>query len=161
MKTGISMVIDRPIEDVFILATDHVVVWSSIVVEDELIHLAEDGGVGTRFRTVTEDRGHRMEFEGEVVDYDPPSRSAILLRGPAFDLDVAYEFESLSNGRTRITQFSRSRGKGIWWLLLMLLTPLMRKSGSETTRKELDQLRIYCESGTPATPGGPSVDVES
>jgi hypothetical protein len=43
----------------------------------------------------------------------------------------------------------------------MLLTPLMRKSGTETTRKELDQLRIYSESGTPATPGGPSVDVES
>ena len=43
------MDIHRPVEDVFILATDHAAVWSSIVVEDELIHPAEDGGVGTRF----------------------------------------------------------------------------------------------------------------
>lgn len=157
------MDIQRPIEDVFVLATDHVAVWSSIVVEDEPIHVAPDGGVGTRFRTVTEDRGHRMEFEGEVVEYDPPRRSAILLRGPAFDLEVAYELESLADGRTRITQYSRSRGKGIWWLLLMVLTPLMRRSAIAATRKELDQLRLYCESGTPATPGGasfqPRIDV--
>jgi hypothetical protein len=75
MKTGISVDIARPIEDVFILANDHVSAWSSIVVEDELLHLADDGGVGTKFRTVTEDRGRRMEFDGEVVEYEPPTRS--------------------------------------------------------------------------------------
>ena len=89
MKNGISVDIARPIEDVFILANDHVSVWSSIVVEDELLHLADDGGVGTKFRTVTEDRGRRMEFDGEEVEYEPPTRSAILRRGPAFDLNVA------------------------------------------------------------------------
>ena len=160
MKNGISVDIARPIEDVFILANDHVSVWSSIVVEDELLHLADDGGVGTKFRTVTEDRGRRMEFDGEVVEYEPPTRSAIQLRGSAFDLDVAYEFEPLPDDRTRITQCSQSRGKGIWWLPLMVLMPLMRKSASEATRKELEQLRVYCESGTPATPGGPPASAD-
>lgn len=161
MKTGISVDVDRLIDDVFILATDHVAVWSSIVVEDELIHLADDGGVGTRFRIVTEDRGRRMEFEGEVVEYEPPTRSAIQMRGPAFDLDVRYEFEHLPGDRTRVTQFSHARGKGIWRLPLMVIMPLMRRSASESTRQELDRLRVHCESGTPATPGGPSVDAEA
>ena len=102
-----------------------------------------------------------MEFEGEVVEHDPPNRSASQLRGPAFDLDVAYELESLPDGRTRITPCSRSRGRGIWWLLLMVLTPLMRKSAIAATRKELDQLRLHCDSGTPATPGVASVDAKA
>jgi hypothetical protein len=76
------------------------------------------------------------------------------------DLDVAYEFETLPDSRTRITQCSQSRGKGIWWLPLMVLMPLIRKSASEATRKELEQRRAYCESGTPATPGGPPASAD-
>jgi hypothetical protein len=58
MKTGISVDIARPIEDVFILANDHVSAWSSIVVEDELLHLADDGG-GRSGRRPQRRRRHR------------------------------------------------------------------------------------------------------
>ena len=100
VQSGVSVDIHRSIEDVFILATDHVAAWSSIVVEDEPIDVATDGDVGPRFRTVTQDRGYRMEFEGEVVEYDLPRRSAILPRGSVFDLEVADDLQSLSDGRT-------------------------------------------------------------
>ena len=155
MRHQADIEIDRPIEDVFILATDHVVAWSSIVVEDEPVHIADDGGVGTTFRVVTEDRGHRMEFAGEVIEYDPPRRSAITMRGPMFDLHVRYDLETTANGRTRITQTSSSEAKGLWRLLFLVMTPFMRKSASEATCKELERLKRYCEAGTPATPGGP------
>lgn len=161
MKNDQSIEIERPIQDVFILANDHLAAWSSIVVEDEVVQVADDGGVGTRFRAVTEDRGHRMEFEGEVVEYAPPVRSAVHLRGPAFDLNVAYDLEELPDGRTRLTQISSSHGKGVWKVLLLILTPLMRKSARAATRKELEQLRAYCEAGTPATPGGPPPDTDA
>lgn len=40
-------------------------------------------------------------------------------------------------------------------MLLTVLTPLMRRSAIAATRNELDRLRLYCESGTPATPATP------
>ena len=89
VKSGVSVDIHRSIEDVFILATDHVAAWSSIVVEDEPIDVATDGDVGPRFRTVTQDRGYRMEFEGEVVEDEPRSRSEIELRGPGLNSTVS------------------------------------------------------------------------
>lgn len=156
MHGSVSVDIDRPIGEVFILTNDHVVAWSSMVVEDRPIHLAPDGGVGTTFQIVTEDRGSRMEFMGEVLEYDPPRRSAISMRGQMFDLHAAYDFEDLGQGRTRVTQTSSSRGKGIWRLFLLVLGPLMRKSATKATERELNGLRVYCESGTPATPGGPA-----
>ena len=156
LKNDCHIDIDRPITDVFILATDHVAAWSTIVVEDHPVQLAEDGGVGSTFRVVTEDRGHRMEFDGEVTEYDPPNRSSIVMRGPVFDLHVTYALETLPTGLTRITQTSASNAKGIWKLFFLVMVPLMRKSARAATRKELEQLRTYCESGTPATPGGPS-----
>ena len=89
MKNGSSADIARPFENVFMVANDHVSVERSIVVEDELLHLSDDGSVGPKFCTVTEGRVHRMEFDGEEVEYEPPTRSAILRCGPAFDLNVA------------------------------------------------------------------------
>ena len=53
-----------------------------------------------------------MEFEGEVVEDEPRSRSEIELRGPGFDLHSICELESRSGGLTRVTHFVRSRGKG-------------------------------------------------
>ncbi len=157
MRHEAGIDIDRPIMDVFILANDHVANWSSIVVEDEPVDIADDGGVGTTFRVVTEDRGHRMEFTGEVMEYDPPHRSAITMRGPIFDLHVRYDLETTPSGHTRITQKSSSDAKGLWRLLFLVMTPFMRKSASQATYKELERLKRYCEAGTPATPGGPTI----
>ena len=53
--------IDRPIDDVFRLTNNHVAEWSIIVVEDEVIN-EQPGGVGTTFRTVTEQHMERYIF---------------------------------------------------------------------------------------------------
>ena len=106
MKNSASIEINRPIEDVFRLTINHVPEWSIIVVEDEVVENKNDGGVGTTFRTVTEDRGRRMEFAGVVTAHEPPHRSAIHLTGKMFDIDTEYHFEDLS-GSTRVTQFAR------------------------------------------------------
>jgi hypothetical protein len=61
MESTSSIEIDRPIEAVFDYTLNRISEWSIIVVEDEV---TSDGpvGVGTTFRTVTEERGDRMEF---------------------------------------------------------------------------------------------------
>jgi hypothetical protein len=63
MRNEVSVEIDRPIDDVFRLTNDHVAEWSIIVVDNEVIDRKVDG-VGTTFRTVTEDHGKRMESQG-------------------------------------------------------------------------------------------------
>ena len=78
--------IERSIDDVFRLTTEHVAQWSIIVVEDEVIE-EKPGDVGTTFRTVTEEDGKRMEFQGVVTKHDPPHAFAIHLTGQMFDID--------------------------------------------------------------------------
>lgn len=71
MHSDGSVEIDRSIEDVFRLTNDHVAEWSIIVVEDEVLEETPDF-VGSSFRTVTEENGRRMEFQGTVTHYKPP-----------------------------------------------------------------------------------------
>tara|TARA_R110002073_G_scaffold284747_3_gene448986 strand:+ start:5742 stop:6038 length:297 start_codon:yes stop_codon:yes gene_type:complete len=98
MQSTISIQIDRNIDDVFRLTHQHVAQWSIIVIEDEVIE-EKPGGVGTTFRTVTEDHGKRMEFAGVVTRHEPPYVHAVHMTGDMFDIDAEYVFNE-SKGRT-------------------------------------------------------------
>lgn len=144
MQNVASIVIDRPIEEVFRLTTEHVAEWSIIVVEDEVLDEMPDGGVGTTFRTVTEDRGQRMEFRGVITKYEPPYTHAIHLTGEMFDIETAFSFEDLS-GRTRVTQFANVTGKGFFKVFMSLFGWMMNKAHCKASDNELASLKQYCE----------------
>ena len=141
MQTQISIEIARPIDEVFVKAND-VTKWSVTCVEEEI--LEGDGGTGTRFHMVTQDRGRRMDFEGVVTRYEPPHASRVELVGESFDLDVLYEFEDLG-GSTRVTQSSSVRGKGLWKVMLALTGWMVKRSSCDAQQNELEGLRTYCE----------------
>ncbi|RMF42921.1 MAG: hypothetical protein D6753_06395 [Planctomycetota bacterium] len=143
MHSQASIVIDRPIEEVFRYTNDHVADWSLTVVEDEVIE--DKGGVGTRFRCVTEEKGHRMVFDGVITAWEPPTRSAIHLTGKSFDIDAEYRFEDLG-GRTRVTQDSIVMGKGLVRILFLLFGWLLKKQGCDATQRELESLKNHLES---------------
>lgn len=149
MKSEGSILINRPIEDVFDLTNDHVAEWSIIVVEDEPIETTEDG-LGSTFRTVTEDRGQRMEFLGTVTAFEPPQYSAVHLEGEMFNIDAVYQFEKLSEDETRVTQTSRVTPKGFLKVFFLLFGWLMKKSSCKATQKELESLKAFCESQSSA-----------
>ena len=143
MRNGGSVEIDRPIDEVFRLTNDHVAEWSIIVVEDEVLD-KKPAGVGTTFRTVTEENGRRMEFQGVVTRYEPPHVNAIRLIGDMFDIEAEYTFEDLS-GRTRVTQRANVTGKGFFRLFMFLFGWLMNKSHCRATENELNSLKRFCE----------------
>ena len=122
---------------------DKVAEWSLTVVEDEMIE--DKDGVGTTFRCVTEERGRRMEFEGVVTVWEPPTRSAIQLIGKSFDIEAEYRFEDL-NGRTRVTQESTVSGKGMVKVMFFLFGWLMNKQGCKAVQNELENLKSKLES---------------
>ena len=141
-NTG-SIEIDRPIEEVFRLANEHIAEWSNVVVEDEAIDEKPEG-VGTTFRTVTEESGARLEFQGVVTQHEPPFASAVRLVGEPFDIDTSFRFEDLG-GRTRVTQQATVTGKGYIKLLMFLAGPFVRKSNCKAQNDELESLKRYCE----------------
>jgi len=143
MRNEASVEIERPIDEVFRLTNDHVAEWSTIVVEDRIIHQTPEG-VGTTFVTVTEDRGQRMEFQGVVTRYDPPHVSGIRLTGAMFDIETEFAFEDLL-GRIRVTQRTHVVGKGFFKMCLAVFGWLMRRSQCRASHNELESLKRYCE----------------
>ena len=148
MKTEASVEIDRPIEEVFDKAFECVPAWSTIVVEAQPIEETPEV-VGSTFKTITEDRGRRMEFLGIVTEYQRPQRSRVEMVNKAFDLDVLYLFEATATG-TRMTQMSEVKPKGITKVIMALVGLAMRKSSCEAQQKELNGLKAFCESGASA-----------
>lgn len=143
MQTEMSVEIDRPIEKVFDYTTNHVAEWSQTVVEEEILKETPEV-VGTTFRIVTEEKGNRMDFQGVVVRHEPPHASAIQLTGPQFDIDVWYLFEDVS-GRTRVTQKSIVKGKGLVKVMFFLFGWMMAGAGRKSIQQELNNLKRLLE----------------
>lgn len=143
MHQEASVEIDRPIEEVFRLTTEHVPDWSDVVVAEEMLD-EKPAGVGTTFRTITQDHGKQMVFQGVVTKYDPPRASTVRLTGDMFDIEAEYTFEDLA-GRTRVTQRSTVSGKGFTKVVFALFGWMMRKSSCKALEKELAGLKRFCE----------------
>ena len=143
MESTCSIEIGRPIEAVFDYTLNKISEWSIVVVEDEVTSDGP-GGVGTTFRTVTEERGDRMEFDGKVTKHEPHTTHSVTMKGKSFDLEVDYTFEDL-NGSTRITQHSRVNAKGFLKVFFFLFGCLMKKGGCDAQQKELENLKRLCE----------------
>lgn len=146
MRTEASVEIDRPIEEVFEYTNDNVAEWSITVVEDEVIESTPDR-VGSTFRCVTEDRGRRMEFAGEVVCWEPPNRSAVYLAGKQFDIAAAYHFEDLGDGRTRVSEDAVVSPKGFTKVFFALFGWMFRSAGWKAMENELLSLKRLLEDG--------------
>jgi hypothetical protein len=105
MQTEMSIEIERPITQVFDYTTNNVAEWCSVVVKDEVIDKKPEG-VGTTFRVMTEERGHRMELDGVVTRHEPPTAHAVFMKGKQVDIEAEYFFKDLG-GRS----VSRSEAK--------------------------------------------------
>lgn len=143
MRTECSVEIDRPLGEVFEFTTDHVAEWSIIVVEEEVLEETPDG-VGTTFRVLTEDRGRQVELHGVVTRHEPPTAHAVHMVGNQFEIVAEYTFEEL-DGRTRVTQDSTVRGKGLFGVILVLFGWLMRSSSCKAQERELANLKRILE----------------
>ncbi|TWT51772.1 SRPBCC family protein [Allorhodopirellula solitaria] len=150
MHSLASIEIDRPIREVFAYTNEKVPEWSLTVVEDEVIE--DRKGVGTTFRCVTEEKEHRMSFEGVITLWEPPTKSAVTLTGKNFDINAVYLFEDL-NGRTRVTQESTVIGKGFVRIIFFVFGRLMSKQGCTAACRELESLKKKLESGAGVAAG--------
>ena len=146
MSMKASVLINCPIHAAFECTNDHVTKWSSIVKEEEMLNVTPEK-VGSTFRTITNEHGREMTFDGVVTKYNPPYESGIRMEGEAFRLTADYCFKEVPQG-TRVTQTSTVQGKGIFSILIPIMGFFMKKSNCQALQNELNQLKRFCESST-------------
>lgn len=152
MKMTGSIEIERPIQEVFDYTVNNVAEWSLVVVEDEPLD-DKPLGVGSTFRFATEERGHRMEFTGEVARHDPPTAHVAEMKSKQFDITGDYTFESLGDARTRVTLRSTVQPKTFFIKLLFFVTSFfVNRANCKATAKELQSLKKLLEGGAANQP---------
>lgn len=148
MRTQQSITIERPIEEVFDYTIHQSRQWSQSIVSDQVIEEKNGGGVGTRFRMVTEENGREMIFQGEVTRWNRPHVARSFLKGDQFDIDVEYRFENLGY-RTVVTQESKVLPKSIGLKVVFLTAGwLLKGFGKRALRKDLQTLKQQLEAAS-------------
>jgi carbon monoxide dehydrogenase subunit G len=144
MRIVESIVVERPVEDVWAVVADldtHTK-WRPALREFRQV---SDGplGVGTRIREVLAWRGRELVLDDVVTVFDPPRRLGIQGGWKAADFELELVLEP-SGEATSVTMDWPLYPKS---LLLRLGAPLMGRAMRNATREELELLKDFVEAG--------------
>ena len=111
-----SIVINRPIEEVFAYVTnpDNDTQWQSGLLESELVG---EGplGVGAKTREVRKFMGRRLESIAEVTEYEPNAKIAFKSTSGPVQYEASYTFEPVEGG-TKFTMVGEAETGGFFKL---------------------------------------------
>jgi uncharacterized protein YndB with AHSA1/START domain len=136
-----TIVIDRPIAEVFAFVTDqrNTPAWQAGLVEARPL-VAGPPGVGTRHAIVRHFMGRRMEAVNEYLRYEPNKLVTFkTISGPK--VEASYLFEAVDGG-TRVTSRVQLQMPG----LMGLFDPLIGMSLRREMRAALPALKALLES---------------
>jgi len=140
MRDEASVVIDRPIEEVFAFSTDQekIALWAGPVTEAKQ---TSEGplGVGTTSTRVIHFVGRRIESNYEVTQYQPNSRfSAKTTSGP-IPIVEAYTFEA-GEGGTKVTVAMEGDPAGFFKLAKPIFARILKRQMENDVRTLKDLL---------------------
>ena len=94
--------IERPAAAIFpyLVSADERLRWMGVLVASEQLTEGPPA-LGSRFRDVFEDQGHRIRVEAEIVAWEPNRRLATRLRGSAFEATATTRLDE-RDGLTRL-----------------------------------------------------------
>jgi uncharacterized membrane protein len=144
-----SVVIDRPVEEVFAFATDpnNDPLWQSTSLETEQ---TSEGplDVGATLRNTSKFLGRRIESTFEVTENEPPHRQCMRVTSGPIPGSGCYLFESADGGSTRFTQIFEAEVGGFF----RLAEPLVGRALRRQMQADMATLKDLLESGE--TEGG-------
>jgi uncharacterized protein YndB with AHSA1/START domain len=122
-----SVVIDRPIEEVFAFVTDFEKLpqWMSELVEAKQTSEGP-AGVGTTLSAVANPLGRRIENTLEVIEYEPNRKFAIKSTSGPVASEDRYTFESVAGG-AKVTRVAEAEMGGFFKLAEPLAVRMMRR----------------------------------
>ena len=138
-KLETSIVINRPVEEVFAFLSDYenLPKWSSV--SDEVKKTSAGPiDVGTTYRTVVKFLGRRLEGESEVTEYEPNRSCAHKAKSGPFPVENQTTFERVEGG-TRVSFITEAEPGGFFKLAEPLLVSMLKRQfeGDFTNLKEL------------------------
>ncbi len=136
-----SVLISRPVEEVFEFATDpkNDLLWQSGAAQAEQ---TSEGpiGVGTTYRDVTQFLGRRIEGTSEVTHYEPNRRMDYKIAAGPMKLEQSTTFESVGDG-TRLTVVLEGETGGFF----KLAEPLVIRMSQRAIEVSLANLKDLLE----------------
>ncbi len=144
-----SVVIDRPVEEVFAFATDpnNDPLWQSTSLETEQ---TSEGplDVGATLRNTSKFLGRRIESTLEVTENEPPHKQCIRITSGPIPGSGCYLFEPADGVSTRFTQIFEAEVGGFF----RLAEPLVGRALRRQMQADMETLKDLLESGE--TEGG-------
>jgi len=139
-----SVVIDRPVEEVFAYVTDanNDALWQSSTLDTE--QTSEGAvGVGTTYRSVSKFLGRRIETTLEVTEHEPPRKQCSRVASGPIPAVGCYLFEPADGGSTRFTQNLAAEVGGFF----RLAEPLVARAFRRQLEADMATLKDLLEAG--------------
>jgi len=141
-KLEVSVVIKRPVEEVFSFVNDpaNETLWSSGQVESSQISEGQVG-VGTIMREVYRILGKRIEYTYEITEYEPNNRYSCKSISGLFPWQGTFTFESVKGG-TKVIMASEFQIGGFF----KLAEPIVIRMAKRQFEADFHNLKDLLES---------------
>jgi uncharacterized membrane protein len=104
--------------------------------------------VGSRVAFVAHFLGRRLEYTYEIVELVPGERLVMQTAEGPFPMETTYTWDTLPDGRTRMTLRNRGTPSGFSKLAAPFIAAAMRRANN----KDLGRLKALIERGTNESP---------
>jgi carbon monoxide dehydrogenase subunit G len=143
INIDLGTMIDRPVHDVFTFITNpsNMPKWNSAVVSMEQITPGVVG-VGTKFKSVGEMMGRRIEGEMQVVAFEPDSKFGFQMNAGPVQVNVVLTFKTVGTG-TKLNLNAQGNPGG----LFKLAEPVMAGRVKGMMEENLARLKSVLEKG--------------
>jgi carbon monoxide dehydrogenase subunit G len=117
-----STLINRPVKDVFVFISDpnNMSKWNSAVVSIQQVTPGAVG-IGTKFKTVGEAIGRRLEGELQVQTYEPESKCSFQLNAGPMQMNLTLSLKAIDTG-TNLTLSVQGNPAGVFKLAEGVMT---------------------------------------
>lgn len=142
-KVSATVIIDRPVEEVFdfIKDMDNHAAWQTGVLESRITSPGEVG-VGSTYKYVTQMMGRQISTTGEIITCDPNERFMYRSTSGPFQIVGGYTFEPVESG-TQVTQRIVADIEGFF----RLAEPIVVRSVQRNIHNNLATLKETLEAG--------------
>ena len=139
----LGTLIDRPIKDVFTFVSNpnNMSKWNSAVVSIQQVTPGAVG-VGTKFKTVGEAMGRRLEGEMQVQTFEPDTKCGFQLQAGPMQMNLTMSFKTVGTG-TKLNLNVQGNPAGVFKLAEGLMTGQVKS----LMEGNLTKLKSVLESG--------------